>query len=366
MVEAQADCQKREGYPGMIGVALCGYGQSGRVFHTPLIMAEPRLSLVAVLRRSGRQGDEPAGVEVATDFERILSDKAVDLVVVNTPNALHYSMACAALDAGKHVVVEKPITVSVSEAKALIGRARARQRLLAVFHNRRLDAEYLTLARHLAANDLGRLVEVEWHYDRFRPNITQKAWKEESVPGAGTWFDLGIHLLDGMLGLFGAPLSVKADMRSLRRESGATDYFDVRFRYPDHRVILRSSTLVRELGPVLVAHGDRGSLIVPEIDVQARQLAAGILPTDLGFGGGGKAAILHTVAEGTAVRQEIPLVAGRYVDFYRNVARAIRGEEPLAFGPDAALRALDLAYQAIGAAGDVGHLISTTAGDARR
>lgn len=334
----------------MIGTALCAYGLSGRVFHAPLILVEPALSLHAILRRSGADGTEPAGARVVTDFQAILDDPAVELVVVNTPNALHFPMAQAALAAGKHVVLEKPMTVTLEEGRQLMAQAQAVGRLLAVFHNKRLDAEYLTLGRHLAAGDLGRLVEVEWHYDRYRAHVTHKAWKEDEQPGAGTWFDLGVHLVDGMLRQFGRPLSVAAEMRSLRRAEGATDYFDVRFRYADHRVILRSSTYVREPGPVLVAHGDKGSLVIPKGDIQEAQMAAGVKPGDAGWAVVTTPAWLHTERAGAVVREEVALEAGRYQDFYRNVADALAGRAPLAFGPGPAFEALALVHRAIEAA----------------
>ncbi|TWB15348.1 putative dehydrogenase [Nitrospirillum amazonense] len=334
----------------MIGTALCAYGLSGRVFHAPLILAEPALSLQAILRRSGADGTEPVGARVVADFQAILDDPAVELVVVNTPNALHFPMAQAALAAGKHVVLEKPMTITLEEGRHLMAQARAAGRLLAVFHNKRLDAEYLTLGRHLARGDLGRLVEVEWHYDRYRAHVTHKAWKEDEQPGAGTWFDLGVHLVDGMLRQFGRPLSVAAEMRSLRRAEGATDYFDVRFRYADHRVILRSSTYVREPGPVLVAHGDKGSLVIPKGDVQEAQMAAGVKPGDAGWAVVATPALLHTERAGAVVREEVALEAGRYQDFYRNVADALAGQAPLAFGPGPAFEALALVHRAIEAA----------------
>lgn len=319
-----------------INVALCAWGMSGREFHLPLIEAEPRLKLTTLLRRSGPDGSEPEGVTFVHDLKAILDDPRIELVVVNTPNELHYRMASAALAAGKHVVLEKPITITLEDAHALTKQARDAGRILAVFHNRRLDADYLTLKRHLDSGDLGDLVELEWHYDRYRAHITQKQWKEDDLPGAGTWFDLGIHLVDGMLNLFGQPLSVVADMDSLRRPGAATDYFDVRFRYPDHRVLLKSSTFVRELGPVIVAHGKKGSLVIPHDSAQAK----GEAPT----------ALLHTEMNGKVVRERVPLEPARHQDFYANVTAAIEGNEPLIFTPEGATAALTIIHKAIEAA----------------
>jgi len=319
-----------------INVAMCAWGMSGREFHLPLIDAEPRLRLATLLRRSGPDGSEPAGVRCVPDFQAILDDPDIGLVVVNTPNELHFPMAGAALAAGKHVVLEKPMTVTLDEARALMAQSRAAGRRLAVFHNRRLDADYLTLARHLKSGDLGELVELEWHYDRYRAHVTHKRWKEDDLPGAGTWFDLGIHLVDGMLNLFGPPLSVAADMDSLRRPNAATDFFDVRFRYPGHRVLLRSSTFVREPGPVIIAHGRKGSLIVPHESAYPD--------------GEAPSALLHTERGGKLVRERVPLEAARHHAFYANVVDAIAGRQQLAFGPEGAHAALALVHRAIEAA----------------
>ena len=318
----------------MINVALCAYGMSGREFHVPLIKVEPELRLHTLLRRSGPDGSEPADVRVVSDFQAILEDPEIQLVVVNTPNGLHFPMTKAALAAGKHVVLEKPMTVTLDEARALMSQAREANRLLAVFHNRRLDSDYLTLERHLKAGDLGELVELEWHYDRYRAHITHKRWKEDDLPGAGTWFDLGIHLVDGMLNLFGAPLSVIADMDSLRRPGGAIDYFDVRFRYPGHRVLLRSSTFVREPGPVIVAYGRLGSLVISSIGTSETATA-----------GASQSALLHTERDGKVVRQMVPLEPERHYEFYANVADAISGRQALAFGPEGAYAALALVIE---------------------
>lgn len=320
----------------ILNVALAAWGMSGREFHEPLIATEPRLRLAAILRRSGPDGSEPEGARCVPNFEAILDDPAIDFVVVNTPNELHYPMASAALAAGKHVVLEKPVTVTLDDARALTAEARAANRVLAVFHNRRLDGDFLTFKRHLDAGDLGDLVELEWHYDRYRAHVTHKRWKEDDLPGAGTWFDLGIHLVEGMLNLFGPPQSVAADMDSLRRPHAATDFFDVRFRYPGHRVLLSGSTFVREQGPVIVAHGRKGSLIIPHENAYPE----GEPPT----------ALLHTDRAGKVVRERVPLEPSRQHDFYANVVDAIAGNAPLAFTPEAATAALALVHKAIEAA----------------
>ena len=246
----------------MINVALCSYGMSGKVFHAPLITAEPGLKLHTVLQRSKTDAkDTYPDVSIVTTFDEVLENPAIDLVVVNTPNELHFPMTQAALNAGKHVVVEKPFTLSLDEGEALIELAAKKNKTLAVFQNKRLESDFIDTQAAIDSGKLGRIVEVEWHYDRYRTHVTHKRWKEDKRPGAGTWFDLGIHMVDSMLSLFDMPQAVTADMRSLRRADGATDYFNVRFDYPDFRVILRSNTYVSEKGATVTVHGDLGSFL---------------------------------------------------------------------------------------------------------
>lgn len=329
----------------MLNVGLCAYGMSGRVFHAPLIAAEPALHLAAIVQRQDRGAavDWPAA-QILPSVESLFSLREIDLVVVNTPHALHYPMARAALLAGKHVAVEKPFTLTLDEGKQLIELAKSRRRLLAVFHNKRLESDYLSLAKVLAAGDLGRVVEVEWHYDRFRTAITHKRWKEDPQPGAGTWYDLGVHMVDGMLQLFGRPQAVCADMRSLRRPDGATDYFNVRFDYPDLRVILRSSTLVLEKGPIVAAHGTGGSFVKFGADPQEARLIAGLRPGDVGWDAPGEdeRCVLHRTADGKTWQETPTPVAGRYQDFYRHIAAVLAGDAKLQFGPHAALQAVEM------------------------
>lgn len=263
----------------MLNVAICSYGMSSKVFHAPLIAAEAQLNLHTILQRSSESAlaDYP-DVKIAKTFEDILGNPDIDLVVVNTPNELHYSMTKAALLASKHVVTEKPFTLSMDEGKELIELAQQQGKTLAVFHNKRLETDHLTLQKILHENVLGRVVEIEWHYDRYRNTITHKAWKENNLPGAGTWFDLGVHMLDSMLILLGRPQALNADMRSLRRAEGSTDYFNVCFHYADMRVFLRSNTFVSEKGPTVAAHGVKGSFLKFGQDVQEQQLMNGLRP----------------------------------------------------------------------------------------
>jgi scyllo-inositol 2-dehydrogenase (NADP+) len=329
----------------MLNVALCSYGMSGKVFHAPLITAEPQLHLHTILQRSSDSAltDYPQA-HIAKTFEAVLANPDISVIVVNTPNEHHYAMTKAALLAGKHVVTEKPFTLSLSEGQELIELAERQQKILAVFHNKRLETDHLTVEKILAEGVLGRVVEMEWHYDRYRNVITHKAWKEDKLPGSGTWFDLGVHMLDSMLCLLGRPQAVNADMRSLRRAEGSTDYFNVCFHYADMRVLLRSSTFVSEKGATVSIHGDKGSFLKFGQDVQEQQLMQGLLPYQPNWAdhGSDNLAILHRQLENGSERTQIESTRGCYEQFYRNIADAINGKESLRFPAQQALLAVEM------------------------
>jgi scyllo-inositol 2-dehydrogenase (NADP+) len=329
----------------MLNIALCSYGMSGKVFHAPLIAAESQLYLHTILQRSSESAlqDYPRA-HIAKSFEEILANPAIDIVVVNTPNEYHYPMTKAALLAGKHVVTEKPFTLSLDEGNELIELAQQQQKKLAVFHNKRLETDHLTAQKILSNGVLGRIVEIEWHYDRYRNSITHKLWKENNLPGSGTWFDLGVHMLDSMLTLLGRPQAVNADMRSLRRAEGSTDYFNVCFHYPDIRVFLRSSTFVSEKGATLSIHGDKGSFLKFGQDVQEQQLMNGLRPhqTNWANHGSDNLGILAVQHENGVLRTQIESERGCYELFYRNIADAINGKDTLRFPAQQALLAVEM------------------------
>ncbi|MES2822336.1 MAG: Gfo/Idh/MocA family oxidoreductase [Pseudomonadota bacterium] len=329
----------------MLNAAICSYGMSGKVFHAPLISAESQLNLHTILQRSDNSAlvDYP-NVCIAKSFEELIHNPEIDLIVVNTPNEFHYSMTKAALLAGKHVVTEKPFILDLNQGHELIALAQQQQKILSVFHNKRLETDHLTVQKILDQSQLGRVVEIEWHYDRYRTNITHKAWKENNLPGAGTWFDLGIHMVDSMLCLLGRPHAVNADMRSLRRADGATDYFNVCFHYADMRVLLRSNTFVSEKGATVSIHGDMGSFLKFGQDVQEQQLMKGVKPYEKNWAQHDEDnyGILRSHLAGTSNREKISSERGCYEMFYRNTADAIFGKAELKFKPQQALLAVEM------------------------
>ena len=318
----------------MIRVGLAGYGLAGSVFHAPMIRACDRMELSGVL--TSRDLAERAG-SIDELFERS------DLVVVATPNRTHFEIAAAALNSGKHVVVDKPFTVTIEEADALVALANERGRLLSVFHNRRWDGDFLTVQRILP--ELGELMLFEAHWDRFRPAI-KRGWRETPEPGSGLFSDLGPHLIDQALLLFGIPDAIAADIIGQRSEARVDDYFDVTLHYGPRRVCLSSSSLVADARPRFAAHGTAGSFVKYGLDPQEAQLKSGRGPHDVGFGVDERDGVL-TLPDGT--RGRVRTERGNYLAFYEAVAAALLDGAPPPVAPRQArdgLLLIDLARRA--------------------
>jgi scyllo-inositol 2-dehydrogenase (NADP+) len=291
-----------------IRVGLVGYGLAGSAFHAPLIRACERMTLSAVLTTR----DAPEQVASLPE----LLDRS-DLVVVASPNTTHFEFAAAALGAGKHVVVDKPFAVSLAEADELIRLAKSAGRLLTVFHNRRWDSDFLTVQEILPS--LGEVALFEAHWDRFRPAI-KPGWREVPQPGGGLLSDLGPHMIDQALLLFGTPDSVSADILAQRANAQVDDYFDLVLHYGSRRVCLRSSSLVAEPRPRFSVHGAEGSFVKYGLDVQEAQLKAGMDPRADGYGVDPREGV-YTLADGTA--RPVPGRRGNYLAFYEATADSI-------------------------------------------
>ena len=338
----------------MIRVGLAGYGLAGSVFHAPLIRACGRMQLSAVLTSRDVRD------RVAT-IEELLERS--DLVVVATPNRTHFEIAAAALDAGKHVVVDKPFTASVEEAEALIALARKRQRVLTVFHNRRWDSDFLTVQK--LRSQLGEIELFEAHWDRFRPAI-KRGWREEDHAGGGVLSDLGPHLIDQALVLFGMPDALSADVLAQRPGAQVDDYFDLTLHYGTRRVCLGSSTLIAQPRPRFAVHGLDGSFVKYGLDPQEAQLKSGMDPRDDRFGLDERSGTL-TFGEGAHGKApaddgsfgsrfvgagrcgNVPSERGNYRAFYEKVADAILGGARVPVDPvdaRAGLVLIDLARRA--------------------
>ncbi len=321
-----------------IEVGLIGFGLAGRAFHAPVIRAVPGLRLTAILQRSGNDAaaDYP-DVRVVRSVEELLAIQEIQLVVIATPNDTHYSLARECLAAGRNVVVDKPFTTTLEEAKSLVEFAKERQRLVTVYQNRRYDGDFQTIRKLVADGTLGRIVLFETNYDRFRPQLKLGAWRETARPGSGILFDIAPHLIDHALVLFGLPEAVTADVRIERENAQADDAFDLMFHYPGGmRAVLRSSILAAAPRPRFVLHGTHGSFVKQAFDPQENNLRHGKIPKDGPWGAEPEEnwGVLTVPAEGKFAQRRIPSANCDFRDYYSNVRDALQGKAALAVTPE--------------------------------
>ncbi len=314
-----------------IRVGLCAYGMSGRVFHAPFLNSLPEFELAAVTERHQKKaGDRYPGITSYSSVEDLLKDDTLELIVVNTPNTTHFDYTKQALTAGKHVVVEKPFATTLKEAQKLVELAKEVDRSLIVFQNRRWDSDFLAVQKIVEEKRLGSLIDAEFHYDRYRMELSRKGHKEKQQRGVGLLFDLGPHLIDQAIHLFGKPKAVFARIQTHRENSEVDDYLNIQLLYKDFNCALKSSLLVREALPAFRLHGTLGSFIKTRSDIQEGLLKMGVGPQEIENWGeepeteGG---ILHVEREGESVYQRIASPKGQYQEFYRRVYRWIRKRE---------------------------------------
>lgn len=310
----------------MLKVGVIGFGYSAQTFHIPLIEATTGLQLVSVA--SSRPAEVAAkypALEVYLDASALIRASSADLMIITSPNDSHFSLAKACLEAGKHVVVEKPMTATLEEAEALVALAEASRSSLSVFHNRRWDGDFLTLKALIDSGRLGDVRFFESHFDRFRPQIRDR-WRERAGPATGIWYDLGSHLLDQALCLFGIPEAITARCLPMRDGAKTADYFHVMLHYPGREVILHASSLAAGATLRFQVQGTQGGFFKHGLDPQEAQLVAGLSPLAEGFGceDPPRDGVFHDGEQG----QTIETLPGRYLDYYRELAQALGTGSP--------------------------------------
>ncbi|TDQ77825.1 Gfo/Idh/MocA family oxidoreductase [Sphingobacterium yanglingense] len=336
-------------------VGLIGFSIGGYVFHAPFIASNPNLELYKVTARKEEQQKMlaeryPNAIGVLS-AEDIIQDPEVDIVVVATSNDVHYSLTKAALEAGKNVVVEKPFTNTTAEADELIALAKEKGVLLSVHHNARFHSDFKTVQKVLASGRLGRVVHYEARFDRFRNFLREGAWREAALPGSGIHYDLGAHLIDQALQLFGHPDSVFADLRAQRDGAKAVDDFEFILSYPGLKVSLKGQMLAKEPTPRFAIYGMNGCFVKRGVDPQENLLRAGARPESDPSWGVEPAEIqgkLSLLENGQDVEEYVLSEIGTGQDFYKNIVATLLGEEELFIKPEQArdvIRILELAEQ---------------------
>ncbi len=320
-----------------MNTGVVGYGVSAQFMHLPFIVTNPEFQLQCILQRHGNEAKEKyPSVQIVRTLDEMLYDDKLELIVITTPNDTHFEYASRALDAGKHVVLEKPCTITSSDAKKLIDLSLKNNRVLSIYQNRRYVSDFLTIRKILNENLLGEVVEFEAHYDRYRPERRPGAWREQNTPGSGILYDLGAHLIDQAFCLFGLPGYITADIRIQRPDAKATDYFELWLDYAITKVILKAGMLVREPGPRYSVHGTKGSFIKSGEDPQEALLRKGVLPEspDWGLESTEIYGLLHTEINGRIVYEKYPSLRGDYGDFYRDLYNTIRRGDTLKVKPE--------------------------------
>lgn len=316
----------------MINTALVSYGMSGRVFHAPFIDLNPDFNLVGSWERSQKniQARYPH-TKSFESYEEILNDPSIHLVIVNSPNDTHYEYTKRALLAGKHVVTEKAFTVTVAEAEELDALAQKLNLKLAVYHNRRYDADFLTIQKLIKEDAIGEFLDIQISFERYRTTLSPKVHKELPTPGAGVLFDLGPHLVDQALLLSGMPTHIFSDLRIIRKVSLVDDYFTLLLYYPTHRILLTSGMVYMQQLPAYKIYGSKGCFIKYRADIQEDELLADKIPTGPNWGvePESKWGTLSTDNNGETSTQIIPSLAGDYGQFYSLMAAAIKHNAPV-------------------------------------
>lgn len=336
----------------IINVAIVGYGLSGRVFHSTIIRSVEGFSISKVVTKDpakeAQAKKDIKNVVVVQSINDVINDPNIHLVVICTPNTSHVQMAEEAIRNGKHVIVEKPFTVTSTEAEYLIELAQEFRVTLSVYHNRRFDGDYKTVLKIIDSGTLGRLVEIESHFDRFRNELKANEWRENDLPGSGVLFDLGSHLIDQIVHKFGMPLEVYADLAA-QRFGEVDDQFELILYYPALKVTLKSGSLVKEPLPRFILQGTKGAFVKFGLDVQEDALKAGHVPSKYehvsiwGLEPESSWGILNTIHE----RKKIETLRGDYRTYYRNIYGAIQFGEPLLVEPEDGLNVIKVIESAI-------------------
>jgi predicted dehydrogenase len=328
-----------------IKTAISSFGMSGLVFHGPLLKVNPGFEVVNVLERNKNNSRNLfPEAKIVRSYSEILENSEIELVIVNTPDKFHFEMCKQAMLRGKHVVAEKPVTLRSNEAIELVNLAREKGVVFTVYQNRRWDGDFRTVQKVLAENKIGRLIEFESHYDRYRTFITPDTWKEEGDEYAGVLYNLGSHMVDQAYVLFGKPLAVTAHLKIVRTGGVVSDYYDIRLEYERFAALLKCSYLVKKPGPRYIIHGEYGTFYKSGIDPQEELLKAGNLPVGENWGTEPPAewGTLFYEKDGKDFEEIVETLPGNYNIFYNNVFDAIRNGAELFVKPEEAAEVLKI------------------------
>ncbi|MBB6273435.1 putative dehydrogenase [Pedobacter cryoconitis] len=318
----------------VITTGLMAYGMSGKIFHGPFLTAHPGFKLHAVTERNQKNAEKDfTGITSYDNIEDLLNDQSIELIIINTPNYTHYDYAKQALNAGKHILVEKPFTATSDQAVEIFELAESLDKKVFVYQNRRWDSDFETVKNIVKSNKLGKLSEVHFRFDRYKASIGIKSFKEESgVAASGLQYDLGPHLVDQAISLFGQPDSFHKILGRNRENTQVDDFLSIHLSYPDSlNVFVHSNMMITDIQPSFVLHGRNGSFIKDRADVQEEQLLKGIKPNEPGFGieAKGKEGKLTLIDKnGDRTERLIPSKPASYISLFEAVYQSLVNDKP--------------------------------------
>jgi len=331
----------------MIRVGIVGFGTATTIFHISLLQSSHQFDITHVLeRKASKSAQVLPNAAIVRSMEELL-ETDVQVIVIATPTNVHHMQAKQALLAKKHVVVDKPLCVTYDEAQELINIAKQMQVVFTVFHNRRWDSDFLTIKELIQSQKLGELHHVEIHFDRYRP-VLKQYWKETAIPGAGMIYDLGSHLVDQALQLFGQPNYVKSDVQIQRKGAQNDDYFRLELSYSDKpvKVILTAGMLVKELGPKYILEGSAGRFEKYGEDIQESMLREGKRPSDQTWGVEPISSWGSLTLNKTSTIEKIESKIGAYETFYDNLWKVLSQGEQILVTPESAAEVIKIVEDA--------------------
>lgn len=314
-----------------IRTGILAFGMSGKLFHAPFLEVHKGFELYAIVERTKKEAQlKYPNIKTYNSIETLLEDNSIELVVVNTPSRTHYEYALKAIKANKHVVVEKPFTITSAQAKHLFDEAKKNNCYLLPYQNRRYDSDYLSVKNVLDSGKLGKLLEVHFRYDRYKYKFDKNTPKEASILGNGVLYNLGPHLIDAAISLFGIPLNWSKKTEYHRPKSQIDDFMHLHLIYPEGlNVFLTSSLLVADPGPAFILHGSKGSYSKQRTDVQEKQLQMKMNPDNIQFGKevqGNNGVLTLISSKGLKTKEKMPAIKSSYLNIYEAIYQTIKKE----------------------------------------
>lgn len=328
----------------MINVGIVGFGLSGRYLQAPFFLTHPKFNLKKIVTSQELSKNIFPDTTRESSIDDLINDGDINLISISSPNSTHFDYAKKALEAGKHVLIEKPITARLKQAEELYDLAKTKGLVLCVFQNRRFDSDFLTVKQVVESGVLGEILSYEAHFDRYKPILNAKAWKETKTEGSGILYDLGTHLIDQAIYLFGKPTSTSGETFNQREGSIIDDAFNLNLSFGKVKVNLKSSLLVKHQGPKYIVHGTLGSFTKYGMDVQEDHLVSGMLPNQKGFGVEPKEdfGILKTHLNGLEIKGTVETYTGQWIQLFENLANTIENKEELIIKPEQILYQMEI------------------------